>query len=31
VRNHSTALAILEGNQLPVRGVTVLRGPGHVD
>jgi hypothetical protein len=31
VRNHSGAPAILKGNQLPARGVTALRGPGHVD
>lgn len=31
VRNHSSAPAILKGNRLPVRGVTPLRGPGHVD
>jgi hypothetical protein len=31
VRNHSSAPAILKGNRLPVRGVTALRGPGHVD
>jgi hypothetical protein len=31
VRNHSSAPASLKGNRLPVRGVTPLRGPGHVD
>lgn len=31
VRNHSSAPAWLKGNRLPVRGVTPLRGPGHVD
>jgi Right handed beta helix region len=31
VRNHSSAPALLKGNRLPVRGVTALRGPGHVD
>jgi hypothetical protein len=31
VRNHSGAPALLKGNRLPVRGVTALRGPGHVD
>jgi hypothetical protein len=31
VRNHSNALAVLRGNQLPPRGVTALRGPGDVD
>jgi Right handed beta helix region len=31
VRNHSSAPALLKGNLLPVRGVTALRGPGHVD
>lgn len=31
VRNHSSAPAILRGNRLPARGVTALRGPGHVD
>jgi hypothetical protein len=31
VRNHSSAPALLKGNRLPVRGVTPLRGPGHVD
>ncbi len=31
VRNHSSAPAILKGNRLPARGVTPLRGPGHVD
>ena len=31
VRNHSGAPALLKGNRLPVRGVTPLRGPGHVD
>jgi hypothetical protein len=31
VRNHSTAPAWLKGNRLPGRGVTPLRGPGHVD
>jgi hypothetical protein len=30
VRNHTSAPAILEGNRLPVRGVTALRGPGYV-
>jgi len=31
VRNHSNAPALLKGNRLPVRGVTPLRGLGHVD
>ncbi len=31
VRNHSSAPALLRGNQLPGRGVTPLRGPGSVD
>ena len=31
VRNHSSAPASLKGNRLPGRGVTPLRGPGHVD
>jgi len=31
VRNHSRAPALLKGNRLPGRGVTPLRGPGHVD
>ena len=31
VRNHSGAPALLKGNRLPVRGVTALRGLGHVD
>jgi hypothetical protein len=31
VRNHSSAPALLKNNQLPARGVTPLRGPGHVD
>jgi Right handed beta helix region len=31
VRNHSSSPALLKGNRLPVRGVTPLRGPGHVD
>ena len=31
VRNHSSAPAWLDGNRLPRRGVTPLRGPGRVD
>ena len=31
VRNHSSAPALLKDNRLPARGVTALRGPGHVD
>jgi hypothetical protein len=31
VRNHSSAPALLKGNQLPARGVTALRGPGEVE
>jgi hypothetical protein len=31
VRNHSSAPAILEGNRLPARGVTALRGPGSIN
>ncbi len=31
VRNHSSALALLKDNRLPARGVTPLRGPGHVN
>jgi Right handed beta helix region len=31
VRNHTSAPVLLKGNRLPVRGVTPLRGPGHVE
>ncbi len=31
VRNHSSTPAVLKGNRLPVRGVTPLRGPGHLE
>lgn len=30
VRNHPSAPAVLEGNRLPARGATALRGPGYV-